>query len=227
MATLLATQQLDESLQAPRELEVPAPTAWPFVLAFGSTLLFAGLVTVRVASASSAPCSPWPVASAGSAKSSLTSMKYRAGCCGRSSRNDRAPRGRAASGRGRSVARLASRPHLSDLGRCEGRIGRQRSDGRASLCLRRAEGRKHLVSHQSSGGVGLRAIAETRPGTAEFVSCGQLFRLPWVCTLLVSTLVGLLYGAMLPMFPRRPIVLGGLIAPSACGRGCCTRCWAC
>ncbi len=31
--------------------------------------------------------------------------------------------------------------------------------------------------------------------------------------LLVSLLVGLLYGAMLPMFPRRPILLGGLIAP--------------
>ena len=30
---------------------------------------------------------------------------------------------------------------------------------------------------------------------------------------LTSLLVGLLYGAMLPMFPRRPIVLGGLIAP--------------
>src|SRR5262249_37457164 len=30
---------------------------------------------------------------------------------------------------------------------------------------------------------------------------------------LISTLVGLLYGAMLPMFPRRPIVLGGLIGP--------------
>jgi hypothetical protein len=29
----------------------------------------------------------------------------------------------------------------------------------------------------------------------------------------VSTLVGLLYGAMLPMFPRRPILLGGLLAP--------------
>jgi hypothetical protein len=28
-----------------------------------------------------------------------------------------------------------------------------------------------------------------------------------------SILVGLLYGAMLPMFARRPIVLGGLIAP--------------
>ena len=31
--------------------------------------------------------------------------------------------------------------------------------------------------------------------------------------LLVSVLVGLLYGAMLPMFPRRPLLLGGLIAP--------------
>ena len=30
----------------------------------------------------------------------------------------------------------------------------------------------------------------------------------------VSTLVGLLYGAMLPMFPRRPMVLGGLVAPA-------------
>jgi hypothetical protein len=31
---------------------------------------------------------------------------------------------------------------------------------------------------------------------------------------LVSLLVGLLYGAMLPMFPRHPIVLGGLVAPA-------------
>jgi hypothetical protein len=29
----------------------------------------------------------------------------------------------------------------------------------------------------------------------------------------VSTLVGLLYGAMLPMFPRRPMLLGGLVVP--------------
>ena len=34
-----------------------------------------------------------------------------------------------------------------------------------------------------------------------------------VIHLLTSLLVGLLYGAMLPMFPRRPILLGGLIAP--------------
>ncbi|HWF86414.1 MAG TPA: hypothetical protein VG222_16255 [Vicinamibacterales bacterium] len=33
--------------------------------------------------------------------------------------------------------------------------------------------------------------------------------------LLTSLLVGLLYGAMLPMMPRRPIVLGGFVAPIA------------
>ena len=31
--------------------------------------------------------------------------------------------------------------------------------------------------------------------------------------LITSLLVGLLYGVMLPMFPRRPILLGGVIAP--------------
>jgi formate-dependent nitrite reductase membrane component NrfD len=34
-----------------------------------------------------------------------------------------------------------------------------------------------------------------------------------VLHLLCSVLVGLLYGAALPMFPRRPILLGGVIAP--------------
>src|SRR5215471_6372468 len=45
MATLLVNEQLSESRQTPREIDVPAPTAWPFVLAFGCSLLFAGLVT--------------------------------------------------------------------------------------------------------------------------------------------------------------------------------------
>jgi hypothetical protein len=39
------------------------------------------------------------------------------------------------------------------------------------------------------------------------------FAIAFVLHGVVSILVGLLYGAMLPMFPRRPIVLGGLIAP--------------
>jgi hypothetical protein len=39
------------------------------------------------------------------------------------------------------------------------------------------------------------------------------FSLALLIHLLSSLLVGLLYGAMLPMFPRRPILLGGIIAP--------------
>src|SRR4051812_34411004 len=45
MATLLATEQLNETPGAPRTIDTPAPTAWPFILAVGVTLLFAGLVT--------------------------------------------------------------------------------------------------------------------------------------------------------------------------------------
>jgi len=40
-----------------------------------------------------------------------------------------------------------------------------------------------------------------------------IFFIAVVLHLVASILVGLLYGAMLPMFARRPIVLGGLIAP--------------
>jgi len=40
-----------------------------------------------------------------------------------------------------------------------------------------------------------------------------IFFIAVILHLVSSTLVGLLYGAMLPMFARRPIVLGGLIAP--------------
>src|ERR1700721_1908717 len=45
MATLSTTEQLRKNPRTPREIEVPAPTAWPFILALGAALLFAGLVT--------------------------------------------------------------------------------------------------------------------------------------------------------------------------------------
>jgi len=41
----------------------------------------------------------------------------------------------------------------------------------------------------------------------------SLLILATIIHLTTSLLVGLLYGAMLPMFPRRPILLGGLVAP--------------
>jgi len=45
MATRLSEEQFEQSSRGPGELEAPAPTAWPLVLAFGFTLLFAGLLT--------------------------------------------------------------------------------------------------------------------------------------------------------------------------------------
>ena len=45
MATLLSVEPIEPSSREPSEIKVPAPTAWPLVLAFGFTLLFAGLLT--------------------------------------------------------------------------------------------------------------------------------------------------------------------------------------
>src|SRR5215469_11270734 len=45
MATLVSVEQVEQSPSAPVEIEVPASTSWPLVLAFGFTLMFAGLLT--------------------------------------------------------------------------------------------------------------------------------------------------------------------------------------
>src|SRR5258708_37110083 len=45
MATLAPMGELERSRRAPVEIEVPASTAWPIVLAFGVILMFAGLLT--------------------------------------------------------------------------------------------------------------------------------------------------------------------------------------
>jgi len=42
MPTLASTEEIRQSPRAPVEIEVPASTAWPIVLAFGFTLMFAG-----------------------------------------------------------------------------------------------------------------------------------------------------------------------------------------
>ena len=62
------------------------------------------------------------------------------------------------------------------------------------------------------GGAGV--AGWTNPTTAEIAH----FRLSALITATIihsvgSLLVGLLYGAMLPMLPRHPILLGGIIAP--------------
>src|SRR6202158_2675368 len=45
MATLLHAEQVEQNPRALSEIKAPAGTAWPLVLAFGFTLVFAGLLT--------------------------------------------------------------------------------------------------------------------------------------------------------------------------------------
>src|ERR1700732_2757591 len=45
MAILAPIKELEQRRRTPAEIEVPASTAWPLVLAFGFTLMFAGLLT--------------------------------------------------------------------------------------------------------------------------------------------------------------------------------------
>src|SRR5271166_2365153 len=42
---MLSAQDSGQNGNVHREIELPAPTPWPFVLAFGFTLMFAGLLT--------------------------------------------------------------------------------------------------------------------------------------------------------------------------------------
>src|SRR5208282_3140292 len=45
MARLRSANQMEQDTRRPVELEMPASTAWPLVLASGFTLVFAGLLT--------------------------------------------------------------------------------------------------------------------------------------------------------------------------------------
>ena len=100
---------------------------------------------------------------------------------------------------------------LSDFSGCQGRPGGKRGHGGSGDAVRNFQPAQHLVSDQSSGRRFLSWAESTTAQIAAFQSGPPAHR---QCRPPVtSLLVGLLYGAMLPMLPRRPILLGGFIAP--------------
>jgi hypothetical protein len=213
MATLLATEQLNERSRTPRMIEVPAPTAWPFILAFGAALLFAGLVTSMSVSV-------------------LGAALALAGCVGWF----RAVFPHAQEG---TVAVVPEEIRLITDRQVVERLPVQGDQVRAWLPVH-----TYPISAGVKGGfagsiamavlacaygvlkagsiwypINLLAAAvyaeSLKLGPAQLYSFhADSFAIALVLHLVVSTLVGLLYGAMLPMFARRPIVLGGLIAPA-------------
>src|ERR1700683_2901625 len=212
MATLSATEELRESPRAPREIEVPAPTAWPFILALGAALLFAGLVT-------------------STAVSCLGALLSVAGSVGWF--REVLPREHE-----EIVPVLPEDIRLATARRVVDRLPVLPDHLRAWLPVRTypisagvkggLAGRIAMAVLACAYGV-LKAGSIWYPinllaavGYRESLSLGpaqlysfhaDAFAIAFVLHGVVSIFVGLLYGAMLPMFPRRPIVLGGLIAP--------------
>ena len=213
MATLSATEELNESPRAPREIEVPAPTAWPFILALGAALLFAGLVT-----STSVSC--------------LGALLSVAGCVGwfrevlpheHEEVVPVLPEDIRITTARRVVDRL---PILPDQLRAwlpvhTYPISAGVKGGLAGSIAMTVLACAYGVLKVGSIWYPINLLAAVvyreslRLGPAQLYSFhADAFAIACVLHGLVSIFVGLLYGAMLPMFPRRPIVLGGLIAPA-------------
>jgi hypothetical protein len=212
MATLLTTDQSSESRETPHEIEVPASTAWPFVLAFGCALLFAGLVTSLSVSLLGAVLSL-----AGSIGWFREVFPHE--------QEETVPVV-PEDIRITTERRVVERVPVPDYQRAwlpihtypisagvEGGI----AGGVAMAVLACAYG--VLKAHSIWYPINLLAAAvyaeSLRLGPAQLYSFhADSFAIALGLHAVVSTLVGLLYGAMLPMFARRPIVLGGLITPA-------------
>jgi hypothetical protein len=196
----------------PHEIEMPAPTAWPIVLAFGFTLLFTGLltsvsVTVLGALLALAGSVGWfrevfpreheeLVRTVPDELTVYTSRHL----------VERVP---LAEDQARAWLPVETYPISAGIkGGMAGSV--------AMAVLACAYGLFKTGSiwypiNLLSGGISDVALSWSPAEMNSFHAV--TFGLAVLLHGSVSLLVGLLYGAMLPMFARRPILLGGLLAP--------------
>ena len=211
MATLLTTEQLSESCCSPHEIEVPAPTAWPFVLAFGCTLLFAGLVTNVSVSVLGAVLSL-----AGSVGWFREVFPHE---------HEEIVPAVAEDIRITTERRVVERVSVPAYQRAwlpvhTYPISAGVKGGLAGSVAMAVLACAYGVLKAGSIWYPINLLAAAvyaeslKLGPAELYSFhADSLMIALGLHVVISTLVGLLYGAMLPMFARRPIVLGGLIAP--------------
>jgi hypothetical protein len=193
-------------------IHLPAPTAWPIVLAFGITLLLAGLITSASVSILGAilavtACIGWFRDVLPQEQEQTIEVKVEAAVVHTARRE---------------VARLAVAPDLPrallpletypvSAGIKGGLAG---SVAMAVLaCL-------YGALKEGSIWYPINLLAATAYTQSAHLSMASLkafhldtFLLAAGIHLFTSLLVGLLYGAMLPMIPHRPILLGGVVAP--------------
>jgi hypothetical protein len=212
MGMLLATEQLIESPRTPPEIEVPAPTAWPFVLAFGCTLLFAGLVT------------SFSVSLLGAVLSLAGSIGWFREIFPHEHEESLivVPEDIRITTERHVVERVSIPAHQRAwLPVNTYPISAGVKGGLAGSVAMAVLACTYGLLKAGSFWYPINLLAAAAYTQSLKLSATQLysfhadsFAIALGLHVLVSTLVGLLYGAMLPMFPRRPIVLGGLIAPA-------------
>jgi hypothetical protein len=212
MATLTSIEEVGQSPRAPVEVEVPASTAWPIVLAFGSTLMLAGLLTsvsisVLGAVLGVAACVGWFREVFPHEHEETVPITFE---------EQRITTKR------RVVERVPIAPELVRIwlplktypmsAGIKGGV----AGALAMAVLACAYG----LLKAGSIWYPINLLAATvyaqslKLGPAQLNSFhADSFAIALVLHGIGSIFVGLLYGAMLPMFTRRPIVLGGLIAP--------------
>jgi hypothetical protein len=212
MATLVSADQLEQSPRAPVELEVPASSAWPLVLSFGFTLIFAGLLTsvsvsVLGVALAAAGCVGWFREVFPHEHEETVPIVFE---------DHRVTTDR------RVVERVPVAPQLVrawlplETYPISAGIKGGLAGGVAMAVLACAYG----LLKAGSIWYPINLLAATVYAQSLKLGPTQLnsfhadsFAIAIVLHSIGSVVVGLLYGAMLPMFARRPIVLGGLIAP--------------
>jgi hypothetical protein len=212
MGTHSSAEHSGESPRLPDSVELPAPTAWPLVLAFGLTLVFTGLLT-------------------NASLSVLGLVLAVAGCAGWF--RQALPHGQEvrvpvvpAEVRIATERKLVERvPVAPELARAwlpleTYPISAGVKGGWAGSVAMAVLACTYGLVKAGSIWYPINLLAATVYAQSLNVDPSQLnsfhfgsFAIAVVLHGVGSTLVGLLYGAMLPMFSRRPILLGGLIAP--------------
>ena len=212
MATLQSTVISEQTSRPPSDIAAPAATAWPLVLAFGFTLIFAGLLTsasisVLGAVLTVAGCAGWfreVLPSEHEVELPVTPDEFVPVTPRRAV--DRLP---VAPDQVRAWLPLHTHPISAGL---KGGL----AGGAAMALLACAYG----VVKAGSIWYPINLLAASVYAQSLKLGASQLnafhpdsFAIALGLHALISMTVGLLYGAMLPMFARRPILLGGLIGP--------------
>ena len=208
---LESVSRIETQQAIPATLQLPAPTAWPIVLAFGLTLIFAGLVT------SVSVCI-------------LGALLALVGTVGwfRDILPHEAHETVPVSDRVEPI--VTTRPEVAHVPWITQELNRAWlpleiypvssgiKGGLAGSVVMAVLAMAYGIASHHGIWYPINLLAAgffpARNTTAQIAAFHwDSFIIAVAVHLVTSLIVGLLYGAMLPMFPRRPILLGGVVAP--------------